>query len=138
MMTTFELQKTVKRKIEKGDSWGEITRELYPNGDTKKLRPILWRIVNDNYIPVNNHLRAELGLVLLKKIEACPICNEIHLDRCPKVNPLELPHPVGYKVIKVRKQSPRAHIWKREYEREHDKYMKLWEMYENRVMEMEY
>jgi hypothetical protein len=41
---------------------------------------------------------------------------------------------------KVRKQlglhcKPRAHIWKREYEREHEKYLVLLEMYENREME---
>lgn len=104
MLHTWELRKTLKEEIEKGKSWGDIVAQYYPNDDPKKLRPLLWKIVNKDYDPKNNRLRERLGLVIIKRIEACSICNEIHFTGCPKVDkrPLKPPPTSGLKYTRTR------------------------------------
>lgn len=94
LISTNELIKRLKEMEGNGRSWKEITQELYPFADdieVKRLRPMLWRIAHDRYIPKSNRLRNHLGLVFIKEVEACPTCNQVHLDRCPKVEEDELP-----------------------------------------------
>lgn len=91
MRSTFELRETLKSEIDKGRSWGDVVQKYYPNGDQAKLRPLLWKVVNKNYDPKNNRLRERLGLVMLKRVEACVQCNEIHFARCPKTDEANLP-----------------------------------------------
>lgn len=83
-------------------SWGKITRELYPFADSKEikyLRPMLWMIVKDGYFPKDNKTRNRLHLVPLKGVEACPTCNQVHIGRCPEVDPDEL--PAKYKMVEI-------------------------------------
>jgi len=106
MKYTWELRKTLKEEIEKGKSWGDIVTQYYPNEDPNKLRPLLWKIVNKDYDPKNNRLRERLGLVIVKRVEACPVCNEIHFSGCPKSDErLPSPPPAsGLKYTRSRNQ----------------------------------
>jgi hypothetical protein len=91
MFHTYELVKTLKAEIANGQSWGDIVKKYYPNEDPDKLRPLLWKMVKKNYDPKNNRLRERLGLVTMKRVEACSECNQIHFTRCPKSDDTKLP-----------------------------------------------
>ena len=96
MKHTWELKIMLKEEIEKGRSWGDIVAQYYPNDDKNKLRALLWKIVNKDYDPKDNRLRERLGLVAIKRVEACVVCNEIHFACCPKADELLLPPPTTH------------------------------------------
>jgi hypothetical protein len=91
MQHTYELKNTLNAEDEKGLSWGNIVAKYYPNEDPEKFRSLLWKIAKTNYDPKNNRLRERLGLVMLKRVEACLVCNDVHFARCPKADESSLP-----------------------------------------------
>ena len=119
MITLLDLRKSLNALNDNGRSWSEIAKELYPYEEPDKMRLLLWKIARDGYSPKNYRTRFQLGLPLIKTMEACPNCNVVHTlgSICPQQQAVDViikmgvePRPMQFKVVHPRAPGkPRLH-----------------------------